>query len=196
MARQTALFHIEKKPKEKECFQTFQGGLGGESEVGLIVSFAFVSEPDFIKERIIQASKLELDLNNSRKWIETLVNLFLTLNQALIWQLFICQGLYCKDSNGIHLEFNSLFLFQSLFLNLGSDLWVRMSVRHSDTLLKLNWCDSGSILTDNANRAIQGNVTMQWSNLVADFANNANGATWWSNFEPMQVVPSVGKIFN
>ena len=73
-------------------------------------------EADFIKERIIQASKLKLDLNNSRKWI---FNLFLTLNQALIWQLFICQGLYCKDSNGIHLEFNSFFLFQSLFLNLG-----------------------------------------------------------------------------
>ena len=28
-------------------------------------------------------------------------------------------------------------------VNLGSDLWVRMSVRPSDTFLRLNWCDSG-----------------------------------------------------
>ena len=55
--------------------------------------------------------------------------------------------------------------------------------------------DTNSILTDNANRAIQDNVAMQWCNLVANFANNANGATWWPNFEPMQVVPSVGQIF-
>ena len=47
--------------------------------------------------------------------------------------------------------------------------------------------DTNSILTDNANRAIQGNVAM-----VANFANNANGATWWPNSESMQVVPSVG----
>ena len=33
-------------------------------------------------------------------------------------------------------------------------------------------------------------------NLVANLANNANGATWWLNFEPMQVEPSVGKICN
>lgn len=37
--------------KKKSC-QTFQDGLGGKSEVGLIVSFAFVWEADFIKERI------------------------------------------------------------------------------------------------------------------------------------------------
>ena len=28
-------------------------------------------------------------------------------------------------------------------VNLGSDLWVRMSVPPSETLLRLNWCDSG-----------------------------------------------------
>ena len=28
-------------------------------------------------------------------------------------------------------------------VNLGSDLWVRMSVRPSERLLRLNWCDSG-----------------------------------------------------
>ena len=33
-------------------------------------------------------------------------------------------------------------------------------------------------------------------NLVANFANNANGATWWPNFEPMQVVPSVGNVYD
>ena len=48
-------------------------------------------------------------------------------------------------------------------VNLGSDLWVRMSVRHSMMFLKLTDVtladeDSKSILTDNANRAIQGNV--------------------------------------
>ena len=49
--------------------------------------------------------------------------------------------------------------------------------------------DTNSILTDNANGAIQGNVAMQWRNLVANFRTNASGATSCPNFEPMQVVP-------
>ena len=51
-------------------------------------------------------------------------------------------------------------------VNLGSDLWVRMSVRPSVTPrpfadltdVTLADEDTNSILTDNANRAIQGNV--------------------------------------
>ena len=85
-------------------------------------------------------------------------------------------------------------------VNLGSDLWVRMFVRPRPlwnlTDVTLADEDTNSILTDNANRAIQGNVAMQWCNLVANFANNANGATWWPSFEPMQVVPSGGQILN
>ena len=54
-------------------------------------------------------------------------------------------------------------------VNLGSDLWVRMSVRHKQTTRRcvdltdvtLADEDTNSILTDNANRAIQGNVAMQ-----------------------------------
>ena len=34
-------------------------------------------------------------------------------------------------------------LFYRTQVNLGSDLWVRLSVTNWDTLLKLNWCDSG-----------------------------------------------------
>ena len=36
----------------------------------------------------------------------------------------------------------------------------------------------------------------KWRNLVANFAKNASGATWWPNFEPIQVVPSGGQICN
>ena len=34
-------------------------------------------------------------------------------------------------------------LFYRTQVNLGSDSWVRMSVRPSETLLRLDWCDSG-----------------------------------------------------
>ena len=40
--------------------------------------------------------------------------------------------------------------------------------------------DTNSILTDNANRAIQGNI--------------ASDSTWWENLQPMQVVPSGGQF--
>ena len=93
-------------------------------------------------------------------------------------------------------------------VNLGSDLWVRMSVTTYKRLCRL-------IL--NANRAIQGNVAMQVTNyttwwptlqtmqivppndqilnqsklchLLAKFATNANGAILWPNLQLMQVVP-------
>ena len=57
--------------------------------------------------------------------------------------------------------------------------------------------DTKSILTDNANRVIQGNQAMHVTNsLVCKFVNNASGAIWWSNLEPIQVVTSGGQICN
>ena len=49
---------------------------------------------------------------------------------------------------------------------MGSDLWVRMSLRTPRPCVDLTDVtladeDTNSILTDNANRAIQGNVAMQ-----------------------------------
>ena len=56
--------------------------------------------------------------------------------------------------------------------------------------------DTNRILTDNANRAIQGNVAMQvtlpggqlwiqceWCHLVAKFTTNASGAIWRLNLQ-------------
>ena len=75
------------------------------------------------------------------------------------------------------------------------DHWVQVSVRHRPfwdfTGVTLAEEDTKSIvltiLTDNAKRAIQGNVAMQvtWS-----------GATWWPNLQLMQVAPSGGQICN
>ena len=60
--------------------------------------------------------------------------------------------------------------------------------------------DTNLILTDNADRAIQGIVAMQvtqpgrkvckecqWRHLVVKFATNASGAIWWPKLELMQV---------
>ena len=73
---------------------------------------------------------------------------------------------------------------------MGSDLWVRMSLRTPRPCVDLTDVtladeDTNSILTDNANRAIQGNV-----------ATNVNGVIWWQNFEQMQVAPSGGQLCN
>ena len=72
--------------------------------------------------------------------------------------------------------FNTVFLYESFptssfyrtQVNLGSDLWVRMSVREwvsnvcADlTDVTLADDDTNSILADNAKRAIQGNEAMQ-----------------------------------
>ena len=59
---------------------------------------------------------------------------------------------------------------------------------------------TNTILTDNANKAIQGNVAMRvtlpggqlwnqckWRHVVAKIGTNASGAIWWLN---LQVVPS------
>jgi len=48
--------------------------------------------------------------------------------------------------------------------------------------------DTNSILTDNSNRAIQGNV--------ASDSTNASSAIWWPNLQPMQVAQSDGQICN
>ena len=48
--------------------------------------------------------------------------------------------------------------------------------------------DTNSIPADKANRAIQGNVAMQWCNLVANFRTNASGTTSCPNFEQIQIM--------
>ena len=48
--------------------------------------------------------------------------------------------------------------------------------------------DTMSILTDNAKRAIQGNVAMHVNHpvdLVVKFRTNASSAIWWQNLQPM-----------
>ena len=71
---------------------------------------------------------------------------------------------------------------------------------------------TNSILTDNANRAIQGNVAMQvtqvapcggqiwnlsrWRHLVGNFATNASGAIWWPNLQLMKETPPGGQTCN
>ena len=56
--------------------------------------------------------------------------------------------------------------------------------------------DTKSILTENANRAIQGKWECNWLDLVDIFVTNASDAIWWPNLQPMQVVPSGGQIWN
>ena len=81
------------------------------------------------------------------------------------------------------------------------DLWLHL------TDVTLADEDTNSILTDNANRAIQGNVTMhvmqpggqicnicKCRHLMANFGTNTRGATWWPNFEGMHVVTFIRQI--
>ena len=92
-------------------------------------------------------------------------------------------------------------------VNLGSDLWVRMSL--SEWVRNLCWDltdatladeDANSKLNDNANRAIKGNVVMHvrrpggqlwnqylWGNLMT---------TWWPNLQLMHVAPPGGPNWN
>ena len=76
-----------------------------------------------------------------------------------------------------------------LQVSLGSDLWVRMSVTKRAfadlTDVTLADEDTNSILTDNVKRAIQGNVAMH---VTQPGGKQCNGATWWPNVEPIQVV--------
>ena len=85
----------------------------------------------------------------------------------------------------------------SLVRSMGSSLSHSLSIPFADlTDVTLADEDTNSILTDNANRAIPGNVAMhvmlpggqlwnqcKWCNLVAKFATNASGAIWWLNFQ-------------
>ena len=55
-----------------------------------------------------------------------------------------------------------------------------------------------SILADDDNRAIPSDVAIaqaiwqfKWRHLVAKFVTNASIATWWSNFELIQVEPHI-----
>ena len=82
-------------------------------------------------------------------------------------------------------------------MSLGSDLWVRFSLTHSLiptpfadlTDVTLVDEDTKSILTDNANRAIQGNVAMHVTNsLVCKYVTNPSGAIWWPNLQLMQMM--------
>ena len=55
--------------------------------------------------------------------------------------------------------------------------------------------DTKPILTDNAKRAIQGNVAMHVNHpvdLVVKFRTNASSAIWWQNLQTMYVVPTGG----
>ena len=56
--------------------------------------------------------------------------------------------------------------------------------------------DTNSILTDNANWAIQGNALHCGNAVMQPGATNSSGAIWWLKLQPMQVAPSVGKICN
>ena len=53
--------------------------------------------------------------------------------------------------------------------------------------------DTSSILTDNANRAIQGNVAMQ---VTQRGVTSASVANWWTTLEPMQVAQPDDQILN
>ena len=58
--------------------------------------------------------------------------------------------------------------------------WGHESVLHSIGLRQCKWC---SLVTNQC----------KLCKLVANFANNANGVTWWTNFEPIQVVLIQGR---
>ena len=94
------------------------------------------------------------------------------------------------------------FCFYRTQVSLGSGLWVPVSLSPSlqdlcENLTDVTLADddTNSILTDNVNRAIEGNEAMQVL-LVANFGSNASGVSWWPNFEPMQVVPLGDPICN
>ena len=46
--------------------------------------------------------------------------------------------------------------------------------------------DTNSTLTDNANRAIQGNVAMRVTLPGGQLWNQCSSAIWWPNLQPMQ----------
>ena len=99
------------------------------------------------------------------------------------------------STRGCHIqEFADIYRTQ---VSLGSDLWVRFS--ETDWLTKrpcwnltdvtLADEDINSILADNANRAIQGNVTQPGGQIC-------NICKCWLALEPMQVAPPDDQILN
>ena len=116
----------------------------------------------------------------------------------------------------IKLQTKSAIYFKKNYrtqVNLGSDLWVWMSVTHTPlwnlTDVTLADEETNSILTDNANRAIQGNVAMQvmqsggqirkqckWRLLMTKIWTNPSCADCWPNLQLMQLVSSGGQICN
>ena len=98
-------------------------------------------------------------------------------------------------------------------VNLGSDLWVRMSVSLRGLLNLTDVTpaddDTNPILTDDTNRASQGNVATRVTqfggqlckqykrrHLKTKFWTNPSCATWWPNMQLIQVAPSGGQICN
>ena len=76
-------------------------------------------------------------------------------------------------------------------------VWVSVTVRFTDlTDVTLADEDTNSILTDNVKRAIQGNEAMQVMQTgdQCKFATIGSWASWWPNLQPIQMVPSDGKI--
>ena len=80
----------------------------------------------------------------------------------------------------------SIFIWTTnLFL---SDPSLSISPFADLTDVTLAYEDTNSILTDNANRAIQGNVAMHVNhlvNLVVKFQTSASSVIWWQNLQTM-----------
>ena len=84
---------------------------------------------------VMSHSAGEVDMSNSRK--VCLVNVRSTTIRMCAkntsWRLPLCN---CT------IEIWHQYFYRTQ-VNMGSDLWVRMSLREWDTLCRLNWCDSG-----------------------------------------------------
>ena len=79
-------------------------------------------------------------LHNTTEWPLRLVT-FETFDQTCWWQFLM---------TFLMTIFDDIFWWQFLMsnfyrtqVNLGSDLWVRMSQTNKQTFVRLNWCDSG-----------------------------------------------------
>ena len=133
-------------------------------------------------------------VGSNRNWIE---------GRALIRSSWHGQKLSALSSlprrNFVHKKytFNYWAIFYRSQISLGSILWVRMSVTENNHLVRLNWCDSGwwryqlNLLTDNTTFQCGNAVTQSGGQilnqhklyrLVAQFAADASGASWWPKF--------------
>ena len=169
------------------------------------------------------ASCHQVSLGRSRLWYRTQsdVDPFSSVNLS---KLKIRKNLFTKISFGpFLLEFVYLFLPHIKcvpFLSdpgkpgvrsLGPDVCLSVTPTPCVDLTDVTLADedTNSILTDNANRAIQGNVAMQvtqpggqlckqckWRHLMTKCWTNPSCATWWPNMQLMQVAPSGGQIYN